>query len=250
MGGGGGGVIILSNILHFFQAYDKFNIEKHVCKAYQEQRNFKRTKPAFIDFNEITNLKSAQNEFSNHIQYQTIAIDDMEKSMNQTSCFNGKNNLRCFKHKTEGEYDCKDGYNFHKNSQSSNIKTSFPYPNCNTQMFQGEYFDAKSFIPEPKKCGSIMSKCRHQPQKTLKVFIVLCRISQLNSGISLPCFMDLACILQDNVKKEIIRKNSTAFQPEMLMKSRSNVSRVREKLQFIFLFISSNLLILSRLLGK
>lgn len=189
------------------RVYGKYNIEKLDCKAYQEQRNSKRTKLAFIDCNEITNLQSTLNEFSNHVQYKAIAVDEMEKSVNPTSCFNGRNNLRCFKHKTDGGYDSKDGYNFHQNSQSSNIKTSFPYPNYDTQMFQGEYydthmfqgeyFDTKSVIPESKKFGPISSECRHQPQK----------------------------ILKDNVKKEIIRKNYTAFQPEMLIKSRSNTAR-------------------------
>lgn len=174
----------------------KYNIEKLTSKAYQEQRNSKRAKPGFIDGNEITNLQSTQNAISNHVQYEANAIDETEKFMSRTSCFNGRNNLRCFKYKTEGGYDSKDDYKFHQNSQSSSIKTSFPYPNYDTRVFQGEYFDTKPFIVAPKKYDSISSECWHQPQK----------------------------ILKNNIRKESTKKKHSTFQPEMTVKGRSNAA--------------------------
>ncbi|XP_020598807.1 homeobox-DDT domain protein RLT1 isoform X2 [Phalaenopsis equestris] len=102
------------------QMYDKYNNVKSGCKAYQEQRSSKRAKPGFIDFNEINNLQATQNAISNHVQYQVNAMDETEKSMNHTSCFNVRNNLRCFKEKTEGRYDSRDGHNLHRNFWNSN----------------------------------------------------------------------------------------------------------------------------------
>ncbi|KAI0497503.1 hypothetical protein KFK09_020732 [Dendrobium nobile] len=176
------------------RVYDKYYAEKLASEACQEQRSSKRTKPGFIDSNEITNLGSTENAIPNHVQYQAISIDETEKSMNRTSCFDGRNNLRFLNYKTEWGHGCKDGYNVQQNSQSTNIKNYFPCPNYDTEVFQGEYFDTKPFVAAPKKYDSISSECWHQPQK----------------------------ILKDNTRNENTKRNHSAIQPDMFIKSRNN----------------------------
>ncbi|KAK8942472.1 hypothetical protein KSP39_PZI008990 [Platanthera zijinensis] len=159
------------------RVYDKYNIEKRLNKAYEEQRSFKRTKPGFTD----CSLKSTQNLFSsqhNHVQHEAISMDETEKSTNRTSLLNGRNNLRCFK--TAGEYDSKTGYNLHQ--------SSFTYPSYGSQDFHGENLDTKPPFPAARmKYESINSEHRNQPHNLLK----------------------------DKIRKETAKRKHCVLQPEM-----------------------------------